>query len=160
MNSKYILGFLLILSVVVAGCSYGTDATQGDIIEETPDDTADVSTGDAGTTKDDDLTVGTFTIERTDNGYSPNPLTVKVGSTVTWINNSSANHRPASAQHPTHTVYPGSSITKCGSGEIIFDACVGVEPGDSYSFTFNEVGEWAYHNHLNPSNSGKVVVVE
>lgn len=147
---------MLLIAVVVGGCTAQNngqgDTTNGDAIE---------GDGDA-MEGDGDLTVGEFTIERSASGYAPNELTVKKGSTVNFTNSSSATHRPASAQHPTHTVYPGSDIQKCGSTAqgIIFDACVGVEPGDSYSFTFNEVGEWFYHDHLNPSNFGKVVVVE
>lgn len=172
MNSKYILGFLLILSVVVAGCTQGTTTDQGDAMEETHDDgdealpqTVPGQGDDLGDSPgevepEDDLAVEEFTIERTDSGYGPNPLTVKVGSTVTWVNNSSGVHRPASAQHPTHTAYPGSGITKCGGSAAILDACKDLASGETFSFTFNEVGEWFYHDHRNPSTFGKVIVVE
>jgi hypothetical protein len=62
----------------------------------------------------------------------------------------------ASAQHPTHTVYPEKTDADClGSA---FDACEGVSPGNSWSFTFNEVGEWGYHNHLRANHWGRVIV--
>ena len=72
----------------------------------------------------------------------------------------SKNVWPASAIHPTHKVYPGSGIEKCGTedADTIFDACKAIHPGESYSFTFDEVGEWKYHNHLQPSNSGTITV--
>jgi len=60
--------------------------------------------------------------------------------------------------HPTHTVYPGSDVKKCGSDESIFDACKGLEQGESFSFTFNEIGSWGYHDHLRASTTGKIVV--
>ncbi len=100
------------------------------------------------------------TVVYTDSGFSPNLLTVKRGETVTFVNEGSDTFWPASAMHPTHKVYPGSDIEKCGTAEApkIFDACRGIQPGGSWSFTFDEIGSWNYHNHLNPKNFGKIVV--
>jgi len=96
----------------------------------------------------------------TSTGFSPSPLSVKVGETVKFVNNSSVEFWPASAMHPTHKVYPNSGIEKCDTDEreSIFDACEGIAPGGSYEFTFNEVGEWGYHDHLDVQFFGKVVV--
>ena len=77
---------------------------------------------------------------------------------VTFFNEDSNKHWPASAMHPTHTLYPGSGIEKCGTGEKIFDACKGLEQGESFSFTFNEKGSWKYHDHLSVSSTGTIVV--
>jgi plastocyanin len=99
-------------------------------------------------------------IEMTSSGFSPKTLNISKGDTVTWINKDTTPHWPASAMHPTHTVYPGSNIEKCGTSEQgnIFDACRGLAQGESYSFTFNEVGSWGYHDHLNSNLFGKIVV--
>lgn len=96
----------------------------------------------------------------TDGGYSPGTVEISKGQKVTFINNSSRNMRTASAVHPTHKNYPGSGIEKCNTSEAddIFDSCEGMTPGNSWSFTFNEVGTWKYHNHQKPSDSGTVVV--
>ncbi len=94
----------------------------------------------------------------TDQGFEPREVEVKKGTKVTWVNESSSLSWPASAVHPTHRVYPGSDIEKCGTGAEIFDACRGLRKGESWSFVFNEVGEWRYHDHLNPSKTGKVIV--
>ena len=101
-------------------------------------------------------------ITYTDDGFSPAELTVEAGTEVTFVNSSSRNFWPASAMHPTHKVYPGSGIEKCGTdgAGAIFDACVGIAPGASYVFTFNEVGEWGYHDHLRSSEFGRVIVTE
>ena len=100
-------------------------------------------------------------ITYTDDGFSPSELTVAVGTEVRFVNSSSGNFWPASAIHPTHTVYPGSNISLCGTADalIAFDACGGIAAGGSYSFTFDEVGEWGYHNHLNASEFGRVIVL-
>ncbi|MBI5229736.1 MAG: hypothetical protein HY981_00295 [Candidatus Magasanikbacteria bacterium] len=100
------------------------------------------------------------TITYDDNGFSPTPLTVKMGTNVTFKNNSSSDFWPASAVHPTHEAYPGSSITKCetSAAKTIFDACAGVAKGTSWTFIFKEKGSWNYHDHLKAGRYGKVVV--
>ena len=101
------------------------------------------------------------TISFTGGSFEPSSFEVDVGATVTFKNISQDKTMwPATAIHPTHTVYPGSSIGKCGTDEAdgIFDACKNIGPGDSYSFTFDEVGEWKYHDHLKPSITGTIIV--
>lgn len=99
-------------------------------------------------------------VSYTGSGYSPATLRVTAGTTVTFRNNGSGEMWPASAVHPTHKVYPGSGIEKCGTSEEskIFDACRGIAPGSAWSFKFDQVGSWNYHNHLNPSFRGTIVV--
>lgn len=96
----------------------------------------------------------------TANGFEPTEITIKAGQTVRWVNKDSQEHWPASAVHPTHTAYPGSGLSKCGTDEekSIFDACGPLATGEKFSFTFTEKGSWAYHDHLQPGNRGKVVV--
>lgn len=94
------------------------------------------------------------TIEITAAGFSPSTLTIKAGDTVTWINKDTAQHWPASALHPTHAVYPEPG----GCFASKFDACKGLEAGESFSFTFTHVGEWKYHDHLNPTLFGTIAV--
>ena len=100
------------------------------------------------------------TIEITSSGFSPKTLDIKKGDKVNFINKGSSSSWPASAIHPTHKVYPDSGINKCGTAEEanIFDACGGLENQETYSFTFNEIGSWNYHNHLNPSKTGTISV--
>lgn len=92
-------------------------------------------------------------------GFSPQEVIVKKGGTVTWTNQSSSGMWVASAQHPTHTVYSGTTLQQhCpDTAHNAFDECAA---GSSYSFTFDKVGTWAYHNHANSSQFGRVVVVE
>ena len=89
--------------------------------------------------------------------FSPSSVTIKKGGTVTW--SGPATMDVASGQHPTHTVYDGTSRSEhCAAGATAsFDECKG---GSAYSFTFNKVGTWSYHDHANASAFGKVVVVE
>ncbi len=102
----------------------------------------------------------THNVEITASGFSPASLTIKAGDTVKWINNDVNLAWPASAVHPTHTVYPGSDIAKCRTAEQpnIFDACEGLAQGGSWSFTFTQAGTWRYHNHLNLGHTGTIIV--
>jgi plastocyanin len=100
------------------------------------------------------------TITYTDSGYSPREITITRGGTVTFKNQSSKEMWPATAIHPTHTIYPGSDIAKCNTpeGKGMFDACGPVALGGSWSFVFNEVGTWGFHDHLNVSSTGRIAV--
>ncbi len=80
--------------------------------------------------------------------FDPPTLTIKVGDTVEFRNESGDDKWPASDNHPTHELYPG------------FDAKRPLLDGESYEFTFDRVGSWGYHDHLNPAIRGTIVVEE
>jgi plastocyanin len=74
------------------------------------------------------------------NSFSPNPVEVKVGETVTWINDDSGRH----------------TVT---SQDGVFDSeLMGKE--QSFSFTFDKAGEYPYFCEPHPNMVGTVVVTE
>lgn len=77
--------------------------------------------------------------------FSPKSITVKVGEKVAWINDDSANHTVNSNPHPTHTDNPFLNLGL-------------IRMGESKSVTFDKVGIYKYHDHLNPSLTGSVTV--
>ncbi|MBI2591635.1 MAG: hypothetical protein HYW34_03090 [Candidatus Brennerbacteria bacterium] len=83
-------------------------------------------------------------IEIIDNAFKPAFIQIKKGDSVTWINRMSASSWPASAVHPTHAVYPETG----GCIASKFDACHSLKTGESWTFTFNEIGSWKYHDHI------------
>lgn len=95
-------------------------------------------------------------------GFSPNPVTIKKGDIVKFNNQTGGDMWIASGPHPAHTNYPGTDNKKCGTAEAknMFDACRGYKMGDSWAFTFDEVGTWGYHNHARPSDFGRIIVTE
>lgn len=99
-------------------------------------------------------------IAYTNAGYSPQTLTIKVGDTVTFKNDSAQNVWTASGMHPTHTAYSGTTATEhCPDvANTAFDQCQAGTPGSSWSFKFDKAGSWKYHDHLHPSNWGEIVV--
>lgn len=89
---------------------------------------------------------GEVIVSMTSGGFSPSSITVKAGTTVTFVNNDTIAHWPASNPHPTHTTLSA------------FDSKGKVMPGESYSHTFTDVGTWKYHCHLRPGSTGEVIV--
>ncbi len=87
----------------------------------------------------------TATITYTNNGFSPATLTVKVGTVITIKNDSSMQLQFDSNPHPAHTDDPELNV---GS----------VAPGSSGTFTVTTTGTHGYHNHLNSSDTGTIVV--
>ena len=101
-------------------------------------------------------------IRITSSGFIPKEVSVERGEAVTFVNEDDAEHWPASNLHPTHTVYPNSDIRKCGTkdGDSMFDSCRGLKRGESYTFTFTEIGTWRFHDHLHANLGGTIVVTE
>lgn len=122
--------------------------------------TDDTSTTSSGT--DTGTSAGmSATVTYTSSGFSPATVTIKKGGTVTWTEQGVPNMWVASSPHPAHTGYDNTSRSAhCApgyTGAKSFDQCA---PGTTYSFTFDKVGTWPYHDHMNASNFGKVIVVE
>ena len=98
------------------------------------------------------------TVTYTPDGFVPSSLTVQKGETVIFINQSGQTMWVASAMHPTHAVYSGTTLSEhCGgpNENVSFDQCT---EGVSYSFTFQKSGTWKYHNHNRADNTGTIVV--
>ncbi len=89
----------------------------------------------------------TAQVEITKDGFIPATLFVAKGTTVTWTNTDSNPHPIASNPHPEHTTLPGLD-----SKDVI-----SIE-GGTYSFTFDTPGEYTYHDHLNPTTNGTIMV--
>ncbi len=103
-------------------------------------------------------------VRMTADGFEPKSLEIAQGDTLVFENVDTVERWPASNIHPTHRLYPGSSIEYCDtpseSEQPNFDSCGGVLPGESYSFTFDYPGLWRFHDHIYPQFSGKVNVLE
>ena len=74
------------------------------------------------------------------NSFSPNPVEVKVGETVTWINDDSGRHTVTSKDGVFNSELMGR--------------------GQSFSYTFDKAGEYPYSCSPHPNMVGTVVVTE
>lgn len=95
-----------------------------------------------------------------ESGYSPAITIIDPGTTVIFENVGEEKHWPATDDHPSHTRYDGTSLEEhCHDTETAtFDSCVGIEPGKTWSFTFDNPGTFSYHDHLWPHLTGKIRV--
>jgi plastocyanin len=152
MNTKTFLAIIILVILIGGGYffyknqySTGQSAVPADTsnIQNSPTATQTIPSQAAPTTQQ---AAQQPTIAYSSNGFSPKSITVKVGTTVTWINNDTDPLWVASNPHPIHTDLSG------------FDALKGYAPGTSYTYTFTKVGKWGYHNHMSPSNTGEVIV--
>ncbi len=104
---------------------------------------------DTPTTNEASNTTSTTTVTVTSEGFSPATVTIKVGDTVQWKNESDATVYVAPDTHPSHTKYAGTWDDD-GTGRI--------GSGETYSFTFPKAGTYTYHDHLRSVRTGAVIV--
>jgi len=88
----------------------------------------------------------TVTVSYTSSGFSPSSVSLKVGDAIKFINNSTMDFWPASDPHPIHTGIPD------------LDAKRAIAPGGSYTFTFTKPVNAGWHNHLNTTQTGAIIV--
>ncbi|HEX7651364.1 MAG TPA: hypothetical protein VF439_01440 [Candidatus Paceibacterota bacterium] len=97
----------------------------------------------------------------TDSGFSPETITIKKGQAVTFVNQSKSGMWVASDPHPTHQGYDGTTRTEhCVpgyEGAAPFDECT---VANQFTFTFQQVGSWGYHNHVIDEQHGTVIVTQ
>lgn len=136
MKFRYSTSFLTLIFVAVGLTLAGCSSSSG---TDTNNNNDDPPNGGGGASGQEVEMVGT--------SFSPGTIEVEVGTTVTWVNNSSV----------IHTVTSGSN----GESDGTFDSG-NVAPGEEFSYTFNEVGEFDYFciPHVNSGMVGTVTVVD
>lgn len=135
--------FLIIAAVVVLGGLFFILKPKDQQI--TPTNT---STNQPTVQNTQQMVIATETVVMKVNTFEPKTLTIQKGTKVIFKNEDTQDHWPASAIHPAHQIYPQ------------FDPKQNIKPGDEWSFVFEKVGNWKYHDHLNPSTTGEIRVVE
>jgi plastocyanin len=141
---------LLMIAALAAGCggsSAITTTSGGTTVTSAPAGTpgSTATTGGTGTTS---APVGTVTSAATtaqavqvvmkNRAYDPQQVTVKVGDTVSWVNQDS----------PNHDVVADNGEFK---SELFGN-------GGSFSFTFTKAGTYPYHCSIHPGMVGTVIV--
>ena len=98
----------------------------------------------------------------TNEGFEPSEITVKASTTVEWINTSDTLMWVASDPHPSHTGLPGfdehGTDADAPQSQGLVPYVYAHSAGGVYRYTFLERGTWHYHNHLDPSDRGLVIV--
>jgi plastocyanin len=79
--------------------------------------------------------------------FSPMDTIIAKGTKVTWINDDDALHYVNTDSHPAHTHVPELNSQALNKGE-------------SYSYTFNQLGAFPYHCSAHASSMTGTVVVQ
>lgn len=153
MNNKVTIGIVVAVIVVLAGfflvynkSSYSPpiqsqNSSQGTQTPTTPVTQQPGSPAQPGQEES--------TVTYTGAGFSPSTLTIKVGTKIVWVNKSSDQVKVGVNPHPIHT---GDRVIT--NGEFTLDLAA----GESKTVTVNKTGNFDYHNHLNPSQTGTIIV--
>ena len=86
------------------------------------------------------------TVIMKEDSFEPETLTIQKCTKVVFENQDTVPRWPASNLHPTHGIYPE------------FDPKEPVEAGKEWTFIFDKVGNWKYHDHLLPAIRGVIIV--
>ena len=81
-----------------------------------------------------------------DEGYQPRYVRISPGTAVTFSTTRDNQHWPASNLHPSHEIYPE------------FDPKRPLEAGETWTFVFNNEGEWGMHDHIRSYYTGIIYV--
>jgi plastocyanin len=115
----------MFFSLLVAACGSGSTGTTA-------------SGGGATTTVTNSTGGSVIQVIMTNRSYDPATLSIKVGDTVTWLNQDA----------PQHDVVADNGEFK----SQLFDL------GQSFSFTFTKAGTYPYHCSIHPGMNGNVIV--
>lgn len=142
-----IIGAVVII-LALAGLTAFALSNQQPTVENDEAQTPTMSSGADPTTQSDEAVAGeTATITFTNNGFEPRELTVKKGTVITVINESSSSVQFSSDEHPAHRDNPEMNMMV-------------LAPRESDSYTAAKAGAWSFHDHLNESKTGTVTVTE
>ena len=131
---KYLIAVLIIIAamtcILVAGCATNTNVTTS------PNPTV-AST--VATQSSPSLSNATYTIAIKNFTFQPSSLTIKRGTTVTWLNEDSVAH----------------TVT---SDDGKFPSSGNLNKAETYQFQFNSLGSYDYHCSPHPFMKGKINV--
>lgn len=91
----------------------------------------------------ENVVADTDEVEIENMAFVPANITVKKGTKVTWTNKDDVGH----------------TVTSDNDSQVVFDSPL-LTKGQSFSFTFNEVGTFNYHCQPHPQMTGSVTVTE
>lgn len=81
----------------------------------------------------------------TNDGFVPETLKVAVGQSVIWTNEDAQPHAISSDPHPEHTSLPSLN------SDVI-------DQDSTYQYEFMQAGTYNYHDELDPSVTGTIIV--
>lgn len=132
---KYLfLALMIIFPFILSGCGSVTSVPSNTIPTKTQDMNAQSSKNNTTETPAKTNEIASISIENF--AFSPVSIKVKLGTTVTWTNNDSAPHQIKSDTF---------NSDRLGNGQ-------------SFSYTFNNIGTFNYICSIHPSMNGTIIV--
>src|SRR5215210_4743535 len=129
------------------GGATSTNATEaGANATQTGEATATGASGGGGAATSVSIVPGSSTL--TDTAFSPNPVEVSVGATVTWTNDDTQ----------PHTVVSGENAQPSGEFDSSPNFNPLIAPKQTFEHTFTQAGEYPYYCALHPNMVGTVSV--
>ncbi len=110
--------------------------------EQSASQPTEVGTGNAAVGASGASTIITYT----DAGFIPADVTVAVGTTLTWSNES------------TYPLWVADTDTASCPEDPDFNQCAEVGTGGSYSYTVTETGNFTYENRERAADKGTITV--
>ena len=137
---KYLAGLIVIALVAAAAFIIaGRDNDQND--NDSTQQTGSTTQNTENTSSNNQVATATDKVSISNFAFSPTDITVKNGTTVTWTNNDGV----------AHTIEADSDNGPKSEN---------LGNGDTFSFTFNQVGSFNYICGLHPSMHGTVTVTD
>lgn len=168
MNKKYIIGAVIVIVAIWIGFSLGKKSavapatpTNG-VSEQVATTTPEVQKAATSVPAKKTVTVapktttvlnapiitsnGSYLISYTSTGFNPNTITIKVGKSVHFVNNS------------TKAMSIVTTAPDTNQAQSEFNQGKTVGQGGTYDFTFMSAGIWGYMNRDNKVDQGTIVV--
>lgn len=136
------ISIILILSlpVILFGCNRDAGAPASPQISDDDQTNTNITSQNNDVVPVENLII----IEK--DAFKPKNITVKAGTTVTWVNKDTFGHWIASDPYPSKSDLPE------------LDSKKGLLQSEKYQFKFEKVGKFYYHDELNTSVTGSVTV--
>ena len=122
--------------IIMAGCGAASQETPQSPGTEAPETSPGLPVSPSGTTSSP--TSVTIELEIANFAFSPETITVAMGTTVTWYNNDSA----------PHTVTTREPLFNSGR----------LSRNETFSYVFEQRGTFEYYCSIHPYMAGKVIV--
>jgi plastocyanin len=146
MSTQKSIAILGIVAVIALGASLGSLPYA--LVSAQQTNSSSMTAASGGTNYSVSIVPGATTLG--DKAFSPNPINVKVGGTVTWSDKDTT---------APHTVTSGTGSSDPNKGKE-FDSGLStlLTAGKTFSHTFKTAGEIPYFCIIHPTMVGKVVV--
>ena len=133
-NKGLLALIIIIIIIIVAGVYLYYAQSSNRNVQTGINNSTNQSMGNNST----NMTSAATTISIQNMTFNPNKITIKSGTNIQWVNNDNVQHQIVS-----------------DSGA--FQSNI-LNPGDSYNFFFDKTGIYGYHDALNSTVTGTIIV--